>query len=403
MRGAGQKPTLLVADDEADIGEIVRALAEELGFEVVCITEGSEVVRVVDSMRPNVIILDLRMPGTDGVEIIRELGKKNCKAGILLLSGMDQRTLSSVQALGKEINLNIAGTLTKPMSIDAVETALKPFLQLRQDLQPERLAKPPAPEFNYGLGILYQPELVLNTFKNTTPNRLVVSAEWRMDDGMIISGLRLSNWIKENSIGKGISRMVLSHALENVRIWSNQDFSPEIAVRLDDSLLSDLEMPDMLANMADRFYVPRELLGIELVEDSLMRNRNTIGDVLSRLRIKGFKILLKATGDGENVLPQVDRLPVDQICLNMSGLMSKPNFPNNMEVEFLYSSLTSLANQKGILVCAENVNAPEQMRFVKQCNFNSVRGREVSIPMAASKILPLYTQGDFAEPKKASM
>ena len=99
------KPSLLVADDEIEIGEIIKAVAEDLGFEVICETEGSMVVELVDRIKPDIIALDLRMPGSDGVEIIRELGKRNCKSGILLMNGMDQRTLSSVQSLGKESNL----------------------------------------------------------------------------------------------------------------------------------------------------------------------------------------------------------------------------------------------------------------------------------------------------------
>lgn len=106
MSKAMHKPTLLVADDEEEIGEIFRALAEDLGFDVTCVTEGSEVVELVDRMRPTVIALDLRMPGTDGVEVIRELGRRGCKAAIILMSGMDQRTLSSVQALASDPSAN---------------------------------------------------------------------------------------------------------------------------------------------------------------------------------------------------------------------------------------------------------------------------------------------------------
>jgi len=396
-----QKPTLLVADDEVEIGEIFRALAEDLGFDVTCVSEGPEVVDLVDRMRPTVIALDLRMPGTDGVEVIRELGRRGCKAGIILMSGMDQRTLSSVQALGKELSLNIGGTLTKPASIDSIESALKPYLKVKKEAQSGISKKPPSRKLEYGFEVLYQPEVVINGAANLAREKLLVRTQWRMDDGMIITGLRFSNWIMENSVGKGISRMALDHALENVRVWSNQGFSPEISLSLDESLLTDLDLPDMLANMVDNTGVPRELLGLEIDEDSFMRNRTSIADVLSRLRIKGFRIVLNVLGEGENVLPYLDKLPIDKINLNMSSLSNKPNFLNNMETEFLYSSLASLCKQNGLLVCGDNINTEDQLKFVRKCNFNSIRGRQVSAPLYAREILPLYTEGELKESREA--
>ncbi len=403
MSIAAQKPTLLVADDEEEIGEIFRALAEDLGFEVTCITEGSEVVDKVDRIQPSVIALDLRMPGTDGVEVIRELGRRGCKSAIILMSGMDQRTLSSVQALGKELSLEIAGTLTKPASIDAIETALKPYLKIKKEAQIEASTKPPARSLDYGFEVLYQPELVINGSDNSAREKILVSLQWRMDDGMIISGLRLDNWINENSVGKGISRMALEDALQNVRIWSNQGFSPEINLSLHETLLLDLDIPDMLANMVDNANVSRELLGIEIEEDSFMRNRRQIADVLSRLRIKGFHIAFNVLGEGENVLPHLDKLPIDQINLNMGSLSHKPNFLSNMETEFLYSSLASLCKQNGLLVCGDNISTKDQMTFARKCNFNSIRGRQISAPLPATEILPLYTEGELKQPLKATM
>lgn len=398
MRGAKQEPTLLVADDEPEICEIIRALAEDLGFAVTSITEGSEVVDTVERLRPTVIVLDLRMPGADGVEIIRELGKSKCKSGILLLSGMDQRTLSSVQSLGKQLDLAIDGTLTKPMSIEAVESALRPYLEIKPDSKTAKVARPAVPELDFGLNILFQPEMIIKPFRNSVRERLHLSFQWNMDNGTIITGSRLSSWIKENGIGKGITRMVLAQALENVRVWSNQEFCPVLSLQLDDALLSDLETPDILAIMADSFHVPRELLGIEISEESLQSSKNVISDVMSRLRIKGFKIVLNAENDGEAILPQVDRLPIDQLTLNMSTLVTNPALLDDMEKEFLYSSLASMANQKDIHVCAANVTTQQQLQFVRRCNFNSARGQEISAPLAATKILPAYKDGDFASP-----
>lgn len=401
MSKAMQKPTLLVADDEEEIGEIFKALAEDLGFDVTCVTEGSEVVELVDRMRPTVIALDLRMPGTDGVEVIRELGRRSCKSAIILMSGMDQRTLSSVQALGNELSLNIGGTLTKPASIDAIESALKPYLKMKVEAHPSISQKQVARKLDYGFEVLYRPELVINPTANSAREKLLVCTQWRMDDGMVINGIRLDNWIKENSVGKGISRMALDHALENIRIWSNQGFSPEVSVSIDESLLSDLDLPDMLVNMVDNANVARELLCIEIEEDSFMRNRTSIADVLSRIRIKGFRIVLNVLGEGENILPYLDKLPIDKINLNMSSLNNKPNFLNNMEVEFLYSSLTSLCKQNGLLVCGDHVNTEDQMKFVRKCNFNSIRGRQISAPLHAHEILPRYTDGELKKAREA--
>ncbi len=386
------KPTLLVADDEIEIGEIIKTVAEDLGFEVTCVNEGSEVVALVNRLKPDVIVLDLRMPGSDGVEIIRELSRKNCKSGILLMSGMDQRTLSSVQSLGRENHLDIGSTLTKPMSLDAIETALSPYFRSARENRVPIAAQPTPVPFDFGLAVHYQAESLIRPLHEANPQRLRVRAQWHMDDNRVISAGQLTAMADECGIGKGLSKMVLAQALENVRVWSNQDFTPEISVQLDDSFLTDLSTPDVLAMMADQYYVPRELLIIEITEKSLTDKQDTIGDVLSRLRIKGFKIAVAVESQGENILPLLDNLPIDQIVIDITCVNQETNFTNDMELEFLYSSLTSVTNKKGITVCADNVNSQAQLSFVKKCNFNSARGDQVLPLTSANNILSLVRE-----------
>jgi len=390
------KPSLLVADDEIEVGEIIRAVAEDLGFDVTCVAEGSEVIGLVDRINPDVIALDLRMPGADGVEIIRELGKKQCKSGILLMSGMDQRTLSSVQSLGKENNLDIGSTLTKPMSLDAIEMALNPYLSKTETSSPPVNSLTKQIQFEFGLAVLYEPEIQIKALQAESTQRLRVRAQWHMDDDCVIDARSLTTLAKDCGISKGLSKMVLAQALENVRVWSNQDFTPEITVRLDNSFLTDLYTPDVLAMMADQYYVPREWLVLEIDEKSILEAKDSAGDVLSRLRIKGFKIIVAAEGGAENLLPLIDNLPIDQIVIDFAHLNTDSNFLNDMELEFLYSSLTSIVNKKGIGACATNVNSSEALEFARKCNFNSARGIQILPPAKPDEILSLYQGGKLS-------
>ena len=86
-------PRILVAEDEAIIRlDLVETLREE-GYEVVAETgRGDEALRLVDEVKPDVAILDVRMPGLDGIEVAREI-VANRAAAVLILTAFGQREL----------------------------------------------------------------------------------------------------------------------------------------------------------------------------------------------------------------------------------------------------------------------------------------------------------------------
>ncbi len=387
--------SLLVADDEADIAEIVAEVGGDIGFSVTQVTEGSEVVDTVLSVNPQVIMLDLRMPGADGVEVMRALGQHACQASIILMSGMDQRTLSSVQALGKEQSLNIVGTLTKPMSVDAIETALLPFKD-QGDTKPAAQPKQAVAEFNFGLRVLYEPEFILRQDDSKPVRRVRVHYTWRKDDGNFLADGPFLLWAEEIGISKGIFNAVIKLSLETLRVWSNQEFTPELGVRLDSALLTELDLPDFLANLVDMNHVPRELLILEINESAIRTGKDIVWDVLSRMSIKGFKLAVLAEGNGESALELLDKLAIDQLVVDMSALPDSANMKDDMELEFTYSSLASMAEKKGISICAENVHSGDELDFVRRCNFHSAKGPQIHSVDIAQNILELYKEGKFS-------
>ena len=313
------------------------------------------------------------------------------------MSGMDQRTLSSVQSLGKESDLDIGTTLTKPMSLEAIKNALRPYLKTVTRLKtPEKQDNTQAP-FDFGLSLRFEPELQIKPLRENSPQRLRVRAQWHMDDGSVVASEQLTDQARDCGISRGLNGMILTQALKNAREWSDQNFLPEISIPLDNSFLTDLSTPDVLAAMASNYRMPCECLTIEIDERSLTNKQDSVSDVLSRLRIKGFKIDVVVEGEGENILPMMDNLPIDQVVIDMSHLYENVNVINDMEAEFLYSSLTSVTNHKGIAACAANVGSVEILDFVRKCNFNSARGTQILLPTEASAIVPLYKDGKLSK------
>ena len=68
---------ILIADDDEDILEISRFNLEREGFEVFTVTNGAEVLPLAEKIGPDLVILDIMMPGKDGVEVCEILRAKN--------------------------------------------------------------------------------------------------------------------------------------------------------------------------------------------------------------------------------------------------------------------------------------------------------------------------------------
>ncbi len=84
---------VVIAEDEAIIRLDLREILEEEGYEVVAETgRGDEAIELVKEHRPDVVILDIRMPGTDGLQAAKEIAGERL-AAVLMLTAFSQRDL----------------------------------------------------------------------------------------------------------------------------------------------------------------------------------------------------------------------------------------------------------------------------------------------------------------------
>ena len=113
---------MLVIDDEEDICETIAEIASTYHFEVSTISNPENVAAAIAEIKPNFIMLDLMMPGTDGVELLRLLADHVKDSKLCLISGSDSRVLNSARRLGSAHGLNVVAALEKPLDIGALRT-----------------------------------------------------------------------------------------------------------------------------------------------------------------------------------------------------------------------------------------------------------------------------------------
>ena len=127
------QPRLLLIDDEPALADFLANAATESGFEPIIAERDEEFREIFVELRPEMVALDLGMPGMDGVELIRFLAEQAYRGPVLIVSGFDRRVLESAFRLGEALGLSMAGPISKPVRLEDLETVLK---QLRSTLVP---------------------------------------------------------------------------------------------------------------------------------------------------------------------------------------------------------------------------------------------------------------------------
>jgi DNA-binding response OmpR family regulator len=122
-----QPPRLLLIDDEPALADFLASAAEESGFEPVVTSEDEEFREAFLAQRPEMVALDLGMPGMDGVELIRFLAEQDYDAPVLIVSGFDRRVLESAFRLGEALGLTMVGPVEKPVRFEVLREMLSRF------------------------------------------------------------------------------------------------------------------------------------------------------------------------------------------------------------------------------------------------------------------------------------
>ena len=143
---------ILVVDDERVVTEVVGEYLRHAGYQVTTANDGREALKLVGEWNPDLVVLDLMLPGLDGLEVCRHI-RKESSTSIIMLTARGEET---DRVVGLELGAD--DYMVKPFSPRELMARVKSVLRRsdQQVVQPDqeviRLEKLEAPAHQNGLG-----------------------------------------------------------------------------------------------------------------------------------------------------------------------------------------------------------------------------------------------------------
>ena len=125
-----KKPVLLIADDDPEILTLLSLRLARKGYEVVEAVDGLQALRLVRDRKPDLVILDVMMPGRNGWEVAREIRTDDSlkHTGILILTAIGERVNEMTSPL-----YGADAYIDKPFDFADLETQLRTVLEKRRN------------------------------------------------------------------------------------------------------------------------------------------------------------------------------------------------------------------------------------------------------------------------------
>ena len=371
---------LLIVDDEKGVRDYLARVSRSLGYDVATAADQEAMQRKLATHRPTVILLDLQMPGFDGIQALKLLKDQQSDAKIILVSGMDSRTLTTATQLGEILDLNMGGTLQKPVLIDALREKLNMARSSGDSVSYDELR---AAIDNGDIRPVYQPKIVQGLEGSWTIAETESLARWHREDSVVVLPSEFISIADEAGLLPALTRSLLRQVAGQLQRWDDNGLHLTVAVNISPSILTDREFPDQLEALMLEYELDNERLTLELTESAAMQNAGLAMEILGRLRIKGFGLAIDDFGTGYSSLEQLYRMPfnelkIDRFLVRELGKCS--------EAAAIVEAIIALGHKLKLTVCAEGVESQQALAQLVDAGCDKFQGYFVGRPMLADAL-----------------
>jgi EAL domain-containing protein (putative c-di-GMP-specific phosphodiesterase class I)/DNA-binding response OmpR family regulator len=383
---------ILVADDEPDLRELLQINLEALGHEVQLAVDGTEALALAMAHRPDLIVLDIMMPGLNGLEVLRRLREEpaNADLPVVLLSA---RGTDSEVFEGWSSGANYY--ITKPFELDELLDFIEQVrAQSRHapeqggdldiaftvgggnDDLPPRLALE-TPEDHHRLEMDLQGALVAGQFflayqpsfhlRNVTVTGVEALIRWRHPIWGTVQPADFIPVLERTGLMVQVGRWVLRDACRQAALWRGEGYQLAVTVNVSTGQFESAGLvADVEAALAASGLDPGSLV-IDVPESALTGDVALFAGRLMALKELGLRVAIDDFGLGDLPASVLTQLPVDTLKIHrsfMSGVTGSSDSADPMR------AVLEIGRSCGLETVAKGIEQQEQLMNLQreQCD-----------------------------------
>ncbi|MCF8093938.1 MAG: sigma-54-dependent Fis family transcriptional regulator, partial [Desulfobacteraceae bacterium] len=120
-------PTILIVDDEESILKSLSGILMDEGFETITATNGYEALQRIEEQAPDLVLLDIWMPGLDGIDTLKEIKNQHPHVQVVMITGH-----GTIETAVNATKMGAYDFIEKPLNIDRVIVAINNALNFRR-------------------------------------------------------------------------------------------------------------------------------------------------------------------------------------------------------------------------------------------------------------------------------